>query len=117
MNTPSKKEILSVQLMLGVSLLLGVIPPLIMFLMTRKKNLYYCESSRKALNFHLTIFPLFIISGFLLSWGKFAVLAIETVIIMYAIIRIAIQRPYNYPAIPYIKSKVENIEKRYSHVR
>ncbi|MFP3878561.1 DUF4870 domain-containing protein, partial [Bacillus paralicheniformis] len=44
--------------MLGISLILGVIPPLIMFLISRKKDLYYGESSRKALNFHLTIFPL-----------------------------------------------------------
>ena len=117
MNKPSKNEILSVQLMLVVSLLLGVIPPLIMFLMTRKKNIYYCESSRKALNFHLTIFPLFIISSLLPSWVKYALLAIETLIIMYAIIRIAFQKTYYYPAIPYIKSKEENIEKRYSHVR
>ncbi|MEK4025560.1 MULTISPECIES: DUF4870 domain-containing protein [Sporosarcina] len=117
MNKPLKKEIFSVQLMLVVSLLLGVIPPLIMFLMTRKKNLYYCESSRKALNFHLTIFPLFIISSLLPAWVKYALLAIETLIIMYAIIRIAFQKTYYYPAIPYIKSKEENIEKRYSHVR
>lgn len=117
MNKPSKKEIFSVQLMLGVSLILGIIPPFIMFVITKKKNLYYGESSRKALNFHLTILPLFVISGFLHSWIKFAVLMIETVIILYAIIRIAFQKPYYYPAIPYIKSKKVNIEKRYLHVR
>lgn len=117
MNKPSKKEIISVQLMLGISLLLGVIPPLIMFLITRRKNLYYGEASRKALNFHLTIFPLFIMSSFFPSWVKYAILVVETIIIMYAIVRIAFQRPYQYPAIPYIKSKNGNIEKRFSHVR
>jgi len=101
--------------MLGTSLILGVIPPLIMFLITRKKNLYYGESSCKALNFHLTIFPLFVICGFLPSWVKYVILALETLIIMYAIIRIAFKNPYYYPAIPYIKNK--NIEKRYSHVK
>ncbi|MED1144489.1 DUF4870 domain-containing protein [Bacillus paralicheniformis] len=114
---PSKKAIFSVQLMLGISLILGVIPPLIMFLISRKKDLYYGESSRKALNFHLTIFPLFVIGSFLPSWVKYVILAIETLIIMYAIIRIAFQKPYYYPAIPYIKSKDENIEKRYSHIK
>ncbi len=117
MSKPSKKEIFSVQLMLGISLLLGVIPPLIMFLITRKKNLYYRESSRKALNFHLTIFPLFVISSLLPSWIKYAILAIETLIIIYAIIQIALQRPYQYPAIPYIKGKKANLEKGYSHVK
>ncbi|WP_226530687.1 DUF4870 domain-containing protein [Metabacillus niabensis] len=103
--------------MLGISLILGVIPPLIMFLMRRKKNLYYCESSRRALNFHLTIFPFFIISSLLPSGVKYGILAIETFIILYAIIRIAFKRPYYYPAIPYIKIKESSIEKRYSHVR
>ena len=117
MNKPSKKEIFLVQLMLGISLILGVIPPLIMFLITTKKNLYYRESSRKALNFHLTIFPFFIISSFLPLWVKYVILALETLIIMYAIIRIAFQKTYYYPAIPYIKNKDQNIEKRYSHVK
>ncbi|MCG7334433.1 DUF4870 domain-containing protein [Sporosarcina sp. ACRSM] len=103
MNKPSKKEIFSVQIMLGISLFLGVIPPLILYLVTRKRNLYYWESSRKALNFHLTIFPLFIISSLLPPWVKYALLAMETLIIMNAIIRIAFQKPYYYPAVPYIK--------------
>lgn len=103
--------------MLGISLLLGVIPPLLMFIVQRKKNLYYYESSRKALNFHLTIFPLFIVSSFLEPWTKYALLATETLIILYVIIRIAVQRPYYYPAIPFIKSKEEKIEERYSHVK
>lgn len=117
MNKPSKKEVFLVQLMLGTSLILGVIPPLIMFFITRKKNLFYFESSRKALNFHLTIFPLFIISSLLPPWVKYIILAIETLIIMYAAIRVTFQRTYYYPAIPYIKSKENNLEKRYSHVR
>lgn len=104
MNKPLKKEVVIVELMLGISLILGVIPPLIMYFITKRKNMFYNESSRKALNFHLTIFPFFIISRFFPIWFMFAVLAIETVIIMYAMSRIAFQKPYSYPAIPYIKS-------------
>lgn len=117
MKIPSKKEVSAVQFMLVISLILGFIPPLIMFIKTRKKNHYYSESSRKALNFHLTIFPLFIMSSMLPSWGKYAILAVETIIILYAIIRIALHKPYQYPAIPYIKNKDGNIETRYTHVR
>ncbi|MCC8354669.1 DUF4870 domain-containing protein [Bacillus sp. AF23] len=46
--------------MLGISLALGVLPPLVMFFSQRKKNIFYREASRKALNFHLTLIPLFI---------------------------------------------------------
>ncbi|MCE5173014.1 DUF4870 domain-containing protein [Paenibacillus profundus] len=118
MNKPTKKEFFFVQLMLGISLLLGVLPPLIMFLVSRKKHRYYREASRKALNFHLTIFPLFVTSSFLPSWYKYAFLAIETLIILYAMIRIAFQKPYHYPAIPYIKNKETKYKKKgYSHVQ
>lgn len=103
--------------MLGMSMGLGVIPPLLMFLGTGRKNRYYYDSSRKALNFHLTIFPLFVVSGFLLSWFKYIILAMELLIIMYAMLRIATRKPYAYPAIPYIKDKAKRVEKRYSDVR
>ncbi|WCM16038.1 hypothetical protein [Priestia filamentosa] len=36
-----KKEKVMVQLMLGTSLILGFIPPLIMFLASRKKKIFY----------------------------------------------------------------------------
>lgn len=104
MKKPSIKERILVQLMLGISIILGVFPPLIMFLVT-KNGFYFHEASRKALNFHLTIFPLFILSSFFPPWTKYALWGIETVIIFYAILQIAFQRPYQYPAIPYIKRK------------
>src|SRR5699024_7672112 len=110
MKKPVKKEVFLVQLMLVISIILGVIPPLIMFLVTRRGKLYFYESSRKALNFHLTIFPLFVTSGFIASWLKYIVLTIEILIILYAMIRIAQHKPYNYPAIPYIRSKSATTE-------
>lgn len=105
MKLTTKREKVTVQIMLGTSLALGVIPPLIMFFVTRKKNGYYREACRKALNFHLTIFPFFLTSSFLPQWFKYTFLIIETLIIMYAIISIALQKSYHYPAIPYIKNK------------
>ena len=65
--------------------------------------MYFREASRKALNFHLTIFPLFISSYFLPPWFAFIVLGIETFIILIVMIRIAFQKNYFYPAIPYIR--------------
>ncbi|PRP50986.1 DUF4870 domain-containing protein [Bacillus halotolerans] len=105
MKKPTKKEILLVQMMLGISLALGVLPPLVMFFSYRKKNIFYREASRKALNFHLTLIPLFISSSFLPPWVKYVILAIETMIILFAMICIAMQKPYQYPAIQYIKNK------------
>ncbi|MCY9124512.1 DUF4870 domain-containing protein, partial [Bacillus inaquosorum] len=89
MKKPTKKEILLVQMMLGISLALGVLPPLVMFFSQRKKNIFYREASRKALNFHLTLIPLFISSSFLPPWVKYVILAIETIIILFAMICIA----------------------------
>ena len=103
MEKPAKKEVFFVQLMLGISLVFGVFPPLLMYLVTRKKGMYFREASRKALNFHLTIFPLFLSSYFLPSWFVFIVLGIETIIILIVMIRIAFQKNYYYPAIPYIR--------------
>lgn len=103
MNRPTIKEMAIVQMMLGISLVLGVLPPLVMFLVTRKSESYYREASRKALNFHLTIFPLFIASYALPLVCKYILLMIETMIILYAMIRIAGNKAYHYPAIPYIK--------------
>lgn len=76
-----RKEKVMVQLMLGTSLILGFIPPLIMFLASRKKKIFYREASRKALNFHLTIFPLFLVSYILPSSFKsfsYIILIIES---------------------------------------
>lgn len=53
MKKPTKKEILLVQMMLGISLALGVLPPLVMFFSQRKKNIFYREASRKALYFDI----------------------------------------------------------------
>lgn len=105
MKLTTRKEKMTVQIMLGTSLVLGVIPPLVMFMVTRRKNGYYREASRKALNFHLTIFPFFLSSSFLPQWFKYTFLMIETFIILYAMFCIALQKPYHYPAIPYIKNK------------
>lgn len=108
MSKPTRKKIAIVQLMLGISLVLGVLPPLVVFFVTRKSTSYYREASRKALNFHLTIFPLFIASYALPSLYKYILLVIETLIIMYAMIRIARNKTYHYPAIPYIKKQIES---------
>ncbi|EPY12256.1 DUF4870 domain-containing protein [Paenibacillus alvei] len=103
MNKPTRKEIAIVQLMLAISLILGVLPPLAMFLVTRRTESYYRDASRTALNFHLTILPCFIVSYALPPWFKYIVLLVETVIILYAMIRIALKKAYRYPAIPYLK--------------
>lgn len=112
----TKKEIFFVQIMLVTSLLIGFLPPLIMFLFSRKKNEYYYETSRKALNFHLTIFPFFFIGYFLSSWYVFViyiVLGVELFFILNAMIRIALHKGYQYPAIAYINSR----EKRVFHAK
>nr|WP_281277132.1 DUF4870 domain-containing protein [Oceanobacillus piezotolerans] len=92
--------------MLGISLILGFFPPLIMFLLY-KKNPFYRESSRKALNFHLTIFPFFFISYFLPSWYTkiiYVVLVVELIFIVSAMIRIARNQSHTYfISIPYIR--------------
>ena len=112
MNKPTKKEIIIVQLMLGISLLLAFLPPLILFFIARKEQGYYREASRKALNFHMTVFPLFLISSFLPSWVKYLLLAVEYLFIINAIICIKQHKPYSYPAIPYIKRKeVPHVQK------
>lgn len=53
MKLTTRKEKMTVLIMLGTSLVLGVIPPLFMFMVTRRKNGYYREASRKALNFYI----------------------------------------------------------------
>lgn len=103
MEKPAKRDILCVQLMLGISLIFGVFPPLAMYLVTKRKNRYFQEASSKALNFHLTIFPLFVVSYFLPPWFMLIILGIETCIIVNVIIRIALQKSYRYPAIPYVR--------------
>ncbi|HHT7239529.1 TPA: DUF4870 domain-containing protein [Bacillus cereus] len=107
MKSPTRKQQIVVQLMLGASLIIGFFPPLLMFLITRKKNIFYREVSRKALNFHLTIFPFFFISYFAPPWYTnviYVVLAVELIFILNAMIRIALQKSHNYPiSIPYIK--------------
>lgn len=64
MKLTTRKEKMTVQIMLGTSLVLG-----------------------------------------LPQWFKYTFLMIETFIILYAMICIALQKPYHYPAIPYIKNK------------
>lgn len=109
MGKPTISQKVFVQLMLGSSLVLGMFPPLLMFLFTRKKRMssFYREASRKALNFHLTIFPFFLIRYLLPSeYGSFiyVVLAVELLFILNAMIRIALNKSYTYPfTIPYIK--------------
>ncbi|WP_377863280.1 DUF4870 domain-containing protein [Bacillus sp. R86525] len=109
MKSPTKKQQTIVQLMLGASLVFGFLPPLLMFLITRKKNVFYREVSRKALNFHLTIFPFFFISYFSPPWYVnviYVVLVVELVFILNAMIRIALRKSHNYPiSISYIKKK------------
>ncbi|MBZ6489458.1 DUF4870 domain-containing protein [Priestia aryabhattai] len=109
MNQPKRGETIVIQLMLGCSLVLGVFPPLLMFLLTRKKNHFYREASRKALNFHLTIFPFFLLSYFMPSWYKYVtygILGIELIFILNVMIRIALRKSHSYPiAITYIKNK------------
>ncbi|YCA43900.1 DUF4870 domain-containing protein [Bacillus sp. JZ8] len=103
-----KKEKVMVQLMLGTSLILGFIPPLIMFLASRKKKIFYRETSRKALNFHLTIFPLFLVSYILPSSFKsfsYIILIIESFFILNAMISILIHKPYKYWVLPYLKER------------
>ncbi|WP_244965669.1 DUF4870 domain-containing protein [Paenibacillus alvei] len=108
MSRPTRKEMAIVQLMLAISLVLGVLPPLVMYFVTRKSTSYYREASHKALNFHLTIFPLFVASYALPSLYKYILLMIETIIILYAMIHIARNKAYRYPAIPYIKKQTES---------
>ncbi|WP_018924955.1 hypothetical protein [Salsuginibacillus kocurii] len=43
MNRKSK-ETLMVQLMLGISIILGFIPPLVMYLITKRNHLFYREA-------------------------------------------------------------------------
>lgn len=111
MGKPPISQKVFVQLMLGSSLVLGMFPPLLMFLLTRKKrrSSFYREASRKALNFHLTIFPFFLIRYLLpAEFGSFIylVLAVELLFILNAMIRIALNKSYTYPfTIPYIKPK------------
>ncbi|HLR68403.1 DUF4870 domain-containing protein [Virgibacillus alimentarius] len=110
MKDGSVREIWMVEIMLGISLLFGFLPPFIMFLKTRKTNMFYREASRKALNFHLTIFPFFFISYFMPAWYTnfiYVVLVIELFFIGYAMIRIARKKSHTYPiAITYIKKNV-----------
>ncbi|MED4454075.1 DUF4870 domain-containing protein [Metabacillus fastidiosus] len=121
MYKPIKKELIIVQLMLGISLTFGVFPPLFMFLFTRKRNIFYHETSRKALNFHLTIFPFFLINYFLPNQYRFIiyiVLVIELAAILNVMIRIASHKSYSYfIAIPYIKRKGNEVEKEYFDVK
>nr|WP_277949804.1 DUF4870 domain-containing protein [Priestia endophytica] len=103
--------------MLGISLVLGVLSPLLMYVITNRKkmNIFYQETSRKALNFHLTIFPFFLIRYFLpQNYGNFIyiILAVELIFILNAMFRIGLNKPYSYPfAIPYIREKKKR-EKR-----
>ncbi|SDH73907.1 protein of unknown function [Alteribacillus persepolensis] len=102
----TRKETFAVQFMLGVSIILGFIPPLIMYIFTRQQNRFYRESSRRALNFHLTIFPFFAITYVLPSsyvYLAFIVLLVEVIVIVYAMIRIAMKKAYRYPAVPFIR--------------
>ncbi|MBG9812154.1 hypothetical protein ABD68_11185 [Bacillus endophyticus] len=118
MNEPTIRKKVIVQVMLGLSLVLGVISPLLMYIITnkRKMNIFYRETSRKALNFHLTIFPFFLIRYFLpQDYGNFIyiVLAVELIFILNAMFRIGLNKPYTYPiAIPYIRGKIETREKK-----
>jgi hypothetical protein len=118
MNEPTIRKKVIVQVMLGISLVLGVISPLLMYVITNKKkmNIFYRETSRKALNFHLTIFPFFLIRYFLpQDYGNFiyVVLAVELIFILNAMFRIGLNKPYTYPiAIPYIREKKETREKK-----
>ncbi|QQK81508.1 DUF4870 domain-containing protein [Salicibibacter cibi] len=115
MSQPSKKEILIVQLMLGISLFLGIFPPLIMYTVTRKKDTFYRESSRKALNFHLTIFPFFVLSYFFSPIYPMsialAVLATELLFILNAMVRIALRKHHSYLiAIPFVKKERKEVQ-------
>lgn len=112
MNKPMKKEIFVVQFMLGISLIVAVFAPLIMFLITREGNRFYRETSRKALNFHLTILPFFVVMNLfpiLPTWYfyvLFAVLIIEYIFIIRAMILIALRKPHSYLiAIPFLKKE------------
>lgn len=118
MKKPTMKQKVIVQIMLGTSLVLGVFPPLLMFLITNRKkgDIFYRETSRKALNFHLTIFPFFLVRYFLPNEYRdfiYVVLAVELLFILNAMFRIGLNRPYTYPiAIPYIKEKKEKVESK-----
>ncbi|MFP7416587.1 DUF4870 domain-containing protein [Priestia filamentosa] len=118
MNEPKIRKKVIVQVMLGISLVLGVFSPLLMYVITNRKkmNIFYQETSRKALNFHLTIFPFFLIRYFLpQNYGNFIyiILAVELIFILNAMFKIGLNKPYSYPfAIPYIRGKIETGEKK-----
>ncbi|SDI48054.1 DUF4870 domain-containing protein [Natribacillus halophilus] len=108
MSQPSKKEMLFAQIMLITSIPLGFFPPLIMFLITKNRSEFYRETSRKALNFHLTLIPLFsMVFIFELHFMySFILLGFETIVLLNAVIKVFLNKPYSYPAIPFIRSKV-----------
>lgn len=108
-ETASRKNILLVQTVLLLSIFVGIIPPLIMFLITRKIGTKFsAEASRKALNFHMTIFPFFISNYFLPEsishWFVWIVLIVELLGISIAMLGIARGRRHSYfIAIPFFR--------------
>ncbi|MFJ8527491.1 DUF4870 domain-containing protein [Bacillus sp. NPDC094106] len=90
------REKRNIVIRLLLSAALGVFSPLFMYITLARKNEVYKYHCRKAFNFHLLIFLLFIISkriSLVLFWGVFAFEVIQVGIVAWKVIR---NEPYQY---------------------
>jgi len=93
------------------SLLLTFILPILVYLVSRNKNKYFADHAKEGMNLHFTFFPIFLLLTFIskkwsaVSMISFALIILETILILVAAIYTLNGKKFSYPVIRYFKVK------------
>jgi len=91
------------------SLLLTFILPILVYLVSRNKNKYFADHAKEGMNLHFTFFPVFLLLTFIskkwsaVSMISFALIILETILILVAAIYTLNGKKFSYPVIRYFK--------------
>ncbi|MGE8034013.1 hypothetical protein B1B04_09955 [Lysinibacillus sp. KCTC 33748] len=92
-----------------LSLILTFILPILVYLVSRNNNKYFADHAKEGMNLHFTFFPVFLLLTFIskkwsaVSMISFALIILETILILVAAIYTLYGKKFSYPVIRYFK--------------
>lgn len=91
------------------SLLLTFVLPILVYLGTKGRNVYFADHAKEGMNLHFTFFPILIILNIIslkwdiLSFFSYALIILESILILIAVVYTLKGKKYSYPVIRYFK--------------
>lgn len=91
------------------SLLLTFVLPILVYLVAKNRNKYFADHAKEGMNLHFTFFPVFLILNLIsLKWRvasvfSYGLIALETVLILIAVLNTLMGKKFSYPVIRYFK--------------